>query len=221
MILPQILKNKQTNHTKPKIIKPAQISGFITKKEKKAFPVAPFCHSVLHAACVPFHLSTGFYFPLLRILLVHLSCSLCYEGFILLWVSLLSFSWSQEEHRTTCVVTPHHLGLEPLSHTPAVSSSSPFDQYLSQLSTGISEKKNTTLEIVRNNTIHFLCTRKKNYQAWGTYDPKAGTRLLMYQALFQALYIQWLIQSLQWQYKNSLQLSPLYRWGNLRHRKVN
>lgn len=113
MILPQILKNKQTNHTKPKIIKPAQISGFITKKEKKAFPVAPFCHSVLHAACVPFHLSTGFYFPLLRILLVHLSCSLCYEGFILLWVSLLSFSWSQEEHRTTCVVTPTTLDWNP------------------------------------------------------------------------------------------------------------
>lgn len=115
---------------------------------------------------------------------------------------------------------PHHLGLEPLSHTPAVSSSSPFDQYLSQLSTGISEKKNTTLEIVRSNTIHFLCTRKKNYQAWGTYDPKAGTGLLMYQALFQALYIHWLIQSLQW-HKNSLKFSPLYRWGNLRHRKVN
>lgn len=99
-----LLQFKKKNHTKSKLLNLPRFPDSLQKK-KKGLPCGPLL-PLRAAACIPLHLSTGFYFPFLGILLVRLSCSLCCEGFILLWVSSLSFSWSQEEQRTTCVVSP-------------------------------------------------------------------------------------------------------------------
>lgn len=67
----------------------------------------PFLLFCAVASCAPFHVAIEFYLlSVPRSLLIHLSFSLCCEGFILLWISLLSFSWSQEKGKTTWVVSP-------------------------------------------------------------------------------------------------------------------
>lgn len=119
------------NHAKSKWLNMPRFPDLLQEKKKNVFPVAPACHSIHARARVPLHLSTRFYFPPLGVLLVHRSCSLCCEGFIILWVSLLSLSWSREEARqprcqpTTWTGTP--------SHAPAARASSPCDEYFSQL----------------------------------------------------------------------------------------
>ena len=62
------------------------------------WPLLPSCAASSYA---PFPAPIEFLlFPVPRNLLIHLSCCLCCEGFILLWISLLSFSWSQEKGKT-------------------------------------------------------------------------------------------------------------------------